>query len=77
MGQWPFCPVPPAPGHLFPPAPFLWMDEESKAGAVCCAECSTVIVSPNAVRQLLFSRRGMGRGRGGYRDKATCPQYQL
>lgn len=35
----------------------LGIDEESKAGAVCCAECSTVISSLNAVRQLLFSGR--------------------
>lgn len=57
MGQWPFHPVPPAPGHLLPPAVSSGDDEESKAGAACCAECSTVISSLNAVRQLLFSGR--------------------
>lgn len=25
VGQWPFHPVPPAPGHLLPPAMFLWV----------------------------------------------------
>lgn len=54
-GAFPFCAS--CSWGLLPPAVFLWMDEESRVGAVCCAECSAIIVLPDAVRQLLSSRR--------------------